>query len=383
MLRETVVNGAFVARNELKPNEWNGVPVTIHHPQDDNGNFISAASDEILDQYGVGVIQNAALEGDKLRAEACIDVERCEELAPGLVAALLASEPCDVSTGYFAKSTKRAGVYGAKKYETTHHNLRPDHLALLPGDVGACSWADGCGVRANRELDSMNVSELTAALRDALGIADPKKKLVAGLIANKTAPFVEADQAHLLNMSTAALEGLAKQYSNAEVTLSKKPETEADFVALGYDAAAAKRMVEAAKPVVTANANAPLTAEAIAALVTNGITEGLKAIPTAVAAALAESKRPEYLAKVIANTAYTKEQAEALPTATLEVLANAIKPVAAVKPNAALNDYSVGRVAPNVNGADGKPNDESAKVAKIIPLGVANSIAADKAAKAS
>jgi len=29
--------------------------------------------------------------------------------------------------------------------------MRPDHLALLPNEAGACSWADGCGVRSNEE----------------------------------------------------------------------------------------------------------------------------------------------------------------------------------------------------------------------------------------
>src|SRR6202008_4855408 len=51
----------------------------------------------------------------------------------------------DVSTGFFADTEAARGSFHGVPYTEIHHNIRPDHLAVLPEAVGACNWRDGCG----------------------------------------------------------------------------------------------------------------------------------------------------------------------------------------------------------------------------------------------
>ena len=57
----------------------------------------------------------------------------------------------EVSTGYFAIDVPNEGTFDNKTHKNQHKDIKPDHLALLPNDTGACSFEDGCGIRANQE----------------------------------------------------------------------------------------------------------------------------------------------------------------------------------------------------------------------------------------
>jgi hypothetical protein len=63
------------------------------------------------------------------------------------------------------------GDWNGIKYNSVAKNHRPDHLALLPGGVGACSVKDGCGIRANSENKkggkSVDRLEAIQVLRDS------------------------------------------------------------------------------------------------------------------------------------------------------------------------------------------------------------------------
>src|SRR5690606_20175922 len=92
------------------------------------------------------------------------------------------------------------GELNGKPYTAKQVNLRPDHVALLPGEVGACSIADGCGApRINSQAGAMSkASELLDSVRALLGMktnctcegtAMNKQQLIdkaKGLVANKT-----------------------------------------------------------------------------------------------------------------------------------------------------------------------------------------------------
>jgi hypothetical protein len=74
---------------------------------------------------------------------------------------LRAGQPVEVSTGYFADMEATNGVWNGAAYTGITRNIRPDHLALLPDEVGACSWVDGCGApRVNVKGEKMHVNEL-------------------------------------------------------------------------------------------------------------------------------------------------------------------------------------------------------------------------------
>ena len=129
------------------PESWNDRPITLSHPQRE-GLFVSAGSEDVWRKDGLGRVRNARRDGDKLVMEAWIDLTKADEVgdaANDLVEALEASEPIDVSVGAFIDSVAHPGVHQNKTYGRRQLNYFPDHVALLPGQTGACSWEDGCG----------------------------------------------------------------------------------------------------------------------------------------------------------------------------------------------------------------------------------------------
>lgn len=156
MMVEGVHNGSggpvYHSINELGryPESWNGRPVTIHHPAQ-NGAPVSAASPTVLESQSVGILFNTHVDGTKLKSEAWIDVDKIATVSPSAYQYILQKRPLEVSIGTFTDEEHTEGDWNGEHYIAVAHNHRPDHLALLPGGRGACSWADGAGVRANSE----------------------------------------------------------------------------------------------------------------------------------------------------------------------------------------------------------------------------------------
>lgn len=136
---------------ELQTNvdAWNGMPVVINHPYE-MGMAVSARHPKVLERQGVGAIYNTNFRG-KLRSEAWIDIDRVRKLNPSLLANLEAGRPMEVSTGLFTDNEEQAGHHNGRAYTHVAKNYRPDHLALLPDQRGACSVSDGCGLNVNQE----------------------------------------------------------------------------------------------------------------------------------------------------------------------------------------------------------------------------------------
>jgi hypothetical protein len=134
---------------------WNGIPVTVSHPSE-NGQPVSANSPAILEQYAVGTIFNSRMDGDKLKAEAYIDETTLQGISENALLAIKNQRPLDVSVGVFSDDIENSGEWNGETYEAIATNYRPDHLALLPGQQGACSWEDGCGIRTNQNTKDMN-----------------------------------------------------------------------------------------------------------------------------------------------------------------------------------------------------------------------------------
>lgn len=145
-----VVNGFLVEPDELRKfaDAWNGRPIPIRHPQS-GGDYVSANSPEIIERQVVGQFFNAHIvDGHKLVGDLWLDIAKCEALGGDALATLRrleAGQPVEVSTAYFADVNPTIGNHNGQPYTGIQRNLRPDHLALLPDDVGACSWKDGCG----------------------------------------------------------------------------------------------------------------------------------------------------------------------------------------------------------------------------------------------
>jgi len=156
MMVEGVHNGSHgplyhsIAELGKFPQMWNGIPIVINHPEVDGIN-ISANSPDIIDDQGVGYVFNTHVNGSKLVAEAWLDEERLREISLNILESIKNGKPLEVSLGMFTDDEIIEGDWNGETYEAIARNHRPDHLALLPDSVGACSLVDGCGMGVNNK----------------------------------------------------------------------------------------------------------------------------------------------------------------------------------------------------------------------------------------
>jgi hypothetical protein len=161
MMVEGVHSGSagplFHSADELGkfPGSWDGIPVTIGHPSIDGVN-VSANSPEVLESVAVGQVFGTYMEDKKLKAEVWINEEKIVQTSPVALGYIRQGRPLEVSIGAFTEEDATPGVYNNEPYIAIARNHRPDHLALLPGETGACSWIDGCGIRTNQEVNNNN-----------------------------------------------------------------------------------------------------------------------------------------------------------------------------------------------------------------------------------
>lgn len=151
------------------PDDWNNVPLTAGHPQNNEGNYISA-NDAQRDLWIVGHVDNAHVVDGKLKAEAWIDVQRAIAVNPEIMNYLDEGKPLDVSTGAMTYDIKKEGQWNDESYQAITEVYAPDHLALLPGDRGACSWSDGCGIRNNKEEESNEMNPMKEDIKKGIGV---------------------------------------------------------------------------------------------------------------------------------------------------------------------------------------------------------------------
>ena len=136
---------------------WDNVPVTINHPSDSSGNFVSARSPGVVEQFGVGQIYNTHFDPttNSLKAEAWINKALIEERFPEVFNSIISgTTQMEISTGVFFDETGQPGDFNGISYNSIASSYHGDHLALLPNQTGACSWVSGCGLRANSAVNS-------------------------------------------------------------------------------------------------------------------------------------------------------------------------------------------------------------------------------------
>lgn len=148
------------------PVVWNHKPIVVYHPTM-NGEGISACDPVVINSRKVGLMMNTKFEGGRLKSEAWIEKERANLVDERIMNAVEAKEMMELSTGVFVDVEETDGKWKGEEYEGIARNYRPDHLALLPDKVGACSIADGAGFLRNQ-----------ASAKDM--IAEGKKKVKQG-----------------------------------------------------------------------------------------------------------------------------------------------------------------------------------------------------------
>lgn len=152
-----VLNGSkgplYYPADEIRkdPSIWNHMPLVVYHPST-NGINVSARDPDILDRQGVGLLMRVNANG-KLRGEAWFDVEKTRKVDNRVLERLEAGKPIEVSTGLFTDNepAENGANYNGKSYAYVARNYRPDHLAILPDQIGACSIKDGCGILVNKD----------------------------------------------------------------------------------------------------------------------------------------------------------------------------------------------------------------------------------------
>jgi len=151
------------------PESWNGIPVVVYHPEDERGFYVSANSPELVDERVIGRVYNTRFEDGKLKAEAWINENRAAQVAPEILKLLREGKAVDVSVGVFTDDDMIPGEWKNEKYIGVARNHRPDHLAILPNERGACSLEDGCGLGVNsKSNDTVLIKTLQTNYRDLL-----------------------------------------------------------------------------------------------------------------------------------------------------------------------------------------------------------------------
>lgn len=188
--------------------DWNGVPLVGYHPKA-NGVPISARDPAVLEVQGLGLVFNSEYK-DRLQATAYFDVERTERfdrmLDPEhrILPRLRKGEPIEVSTGVFTEDEPvQNASHNGTPYDFVARKYRPDHLAVLPDQVGACSIKDGCGLLVNANGETITIPNGEDAMN--------KDQLIDWLTVNcecwkgKTAEEVAANKEALAKLPTANL----------------------------------------------------------------------------------------------------------------------------------------------------------------------------------
>lgn len=135
--------------------EWDGTPIVVYHPQK-HGRHCSAM--EVPEQH-VGELRRSGIndrghlshEGwlreDRLKLA---DARQRQQSRPEIMPAIFNGQPVEVSTGLYTTNVPRHGVSPhGRPYTAIATDFRPDHLAILPDQIGACSINDGCGMLVN------------------------------------------------------------------------------------------------------------------------------------------------------------------------------------------------------------------------------------------
>ncbi len=172
MLTEGVHPGSdgplLYTANELSkiPAIWNGRPIVVYHPTF-NGQAVSAGDPIVFEKQKIGFVMNTHWK-DKLFAEAWIDSKKARQVDDRVMHAIDTRTPMEISTGLFCDKKGDAGTWNEETYIGEASNFRPDHLAILPDQKGACSLEDGAGLLVANALDpqSKTATHLRKLVKD-------------------------------------------------------------------------------------------------------------------------------------------------------------------------------------------------------------------------
>lgn len=183
---------------------WDSMPITVGHPTHPlNGSPVSATHPSVTP---IGFLANTRFNG-KLRTEGWFDAETTKHESRDIWNSLQAGQPIELSTGLYTENEPNLGQHNGKSYEYIARNYRPDHLAVLTSQTGACSVQDGCGVLVNANPEGRNQYS-TYNANQASGKAE-HLSVVAKRASRKNASQAHADAAKAHEEAAEANQGYA------------------------------------------------------------------------------------------------------------------------------------------------------------------------------
>jgi hypothetical protein len=155
---------------------WDMARLTLYHPKA-NGEYTSSF-DPAAEHHHVGHFRNSRFDG-RLTHEAWADVAKLRKadkrFGTNVEGKLERGEPIDVSTGLFTDDEHIPGTYNGVAYDFVVKNFRPDHIAILPGEKGACSRDRGCGINVNESSEATRNAKYCTKQAAAATIATEHK----------------------------------------------------------------------------------------------------------------------------------------------------------------------------------------------------------------
>lgn len=163
-----VVNGELATAEELGkfPGAWEGIPIVVGDHPVKKGIAVSARTKDQLHKSPGWLFNTKMDKKGKLKGEIWLDINKANALggdAKRAVETLESGGKTEVSTAYFRDVEEKSGSFKGKKYKSVAHNLRPDHLAILFDQPGACNWKEGCGAPRTNQEQSMEAERRAIA----------------------------------------------------------------------------------------------------------------------------------------------------------------------------------------------------------------------------
>lgn len=232
---------------------WDMKPIVVHHPTDKFGNDATAADPRIIEKRGVGFMLKNKAQGGMQQCESWIDQKKADKVDSRIRRSIENGLHMEVSCGLEADQQRKRGKWFGTKYKVVARNYRPDHLALLPDMVGACSIADGCGLitsskampykKMKKIKDAVNrlwkgskvrncgcgnkkkgKSDMKTSQKGRRKISANQKRIIDRLIGNGKGEWKESDRKTLRNMDSTVLKKLEASRKRLRLALvnSKK-----------------------------------------------------------------------------------------------------------------------------------------------------------------
>lgn len=162
VIDEIVLNGGLYPADEINKGylSLNGTAAPAGHPQDSEGNYISAKEAEAMQRHWIGAgVTNVKRKGGKVTCDVTINVDQANAMEEGreLIARCEKAmngeqiEPIHVSTGLMLNREMAEGESKGKKYTWVARNMQFDHLAILLNQQGAGTPEEGVGMWLNQE----------------------------------------------------------------------------------------------------------------------------------------------------------------------------------------------------------------------------------------